>query len=88
MEKYCRARQVTDDSIIWRMRRQVTDDSIRVIWRMRLECWVTKERIRTYAQIIKYGLFSTGTMVTRTLLSLTFYVYVLSCFLKQYGTGT
>ena len=60
-----------------------------IIWRMRIECWVTKARIRTYARIIEYVFFfSTGTMVTRTLLSLTLYVYVLSCFLKQYGTRT
>ena len=36
----------------------------------------------------KYFFPLTGTTVTQTLLRLTLYVYVLSCFLKQYSTGT
>jgi hypothetical protein len=56
---------------------QATDDNI--IRRMRFACWIA-EATDTLRLWYAYC-FSTGTMVTRTCLSVTFYVHCLSCIL-------
>ena len=48
------------------------------VWRMRIACWISKVT-NTYAGCVIIIAFSTTTMVARTHLSVTLYVYCLSC---------
>ena len=65
MERYGTAGQVTDDSIIRRMR---------------ITCRIT-EATDTYSEYITIIAFSTATMVTRTRSNVEFYVRCLSCYI-------
>jgi hypothetical protein len=42
---------------------QATDDNL---WPMCIVCWITKARLHTHTENIKYLLFSTATTVKRT----------------------
>ena len=63
--KYGRARQATDDNIIWLMR-----------W----ACWINKANIQIYTQNMHMYCIFTATVVTPTRPSVTLEVHCLSCY--------
>jgi hypothetical protein len=55
------------------------------IWRMRCACWIPKAT-NTYPECVLF-LFSTATVVIRTRLDVTLYLYCLSCFVTKRVLG-